>query len=117
MIQPFGVVGCRDQQSLTSPKPSRISAEILDGAHAGGNPNFFFLPPMVTQPSFSGTFNPNLGPLVQICTLHATTTGTACDPTITPINPGPVQVAGQQYQVNWNTGATNVSTSVALSSL
>lgn len=104
-------VGCREQQSVTAPKPPSISAAILDGAHENGNPHFFFLPPMVGQPSFSGTFNPNLGPVVQICTLKATTTGTACDPTITPINPGPVQVANQQYQVNWNTATTNVSTS------
>jgi len=104
-------VGCRDQQSVTSPKPPRISADISDGAHGGGNPNFFFLPPMVAQPSFSGTFNPNLGPVVQICTLKATTTGTVCDPAITPINPGAVQVATPEYHVNWNTGATNVSTS------
>jgi|SRR5690349_2688684 CARDB len=104
--------GCREQQSVTSPESPRISADILDGAHGRGNTSFFFLPPMVAQPSFSGVFNPNLGPVVQICTLTVTGGGTVCDPSIAPINPGGVQVdpVGQKYQVNWNTGATNVST-------
>ena len=104
-------LGCREQPSVTSPKSPNISAAIVDGAHEGGNPHFFFLPPMVAQPSVSGTFNPNLGPVVQICTLKATTTGTMCDAAIPPINPGPVQLVGQLYQVNWNTGTTSVSTS------
>src|SRR5690349_22979484 len=96
--------GCREQQSVTSPESPRISADILDGAHGRGNTSFFFLPPMVAQPSFSGVFNPNLGPVVQICTLTVTGGGTVCDPSIAPINPGGVQVdpVGQKYQVNWN---------------
>lgn len=103
-------LGC-ERRSVTSPKPPGISAEILDGAHGSGNSHFFFLPPMVAQPSFSGTLNPNLGPTVQICTLAVTTTGTACDPAVVPIDPGPMLFQGDHYQVNWNTGATNVSTS------
>jgi len=105
------IVGCRDQAIVTSPATPRISADIQDGAHGGGNPHFFFLPPTVAQPSFSGVFNPNLGPVVQICTLTATAAGTMCDATIAPIIPGAVQQVGHQYQVNWNTGATNVSAS------
>src|SRR5689334_18536314 len=107
------LVGCRDQAIVTSPATPRISADIQDGAHAGGNPHFFFLPPMVAQPPFSGVPNPNLGPVVQICTLTATSAGAVCDTTIAPIVPGVVQQLGQQYQVNWNTGATNVSRSSA----
>ena len=103
-------LGCRDQRSLTSPKTHGISGDIVDGAHGGGNPHFFFLPPLVPQPSFSGVFNPNLGPVVQICTL--TTAGTGCDPAIAPINPGAVQLDApdQLYQVNWHTDSTNVGT-------
>ena len=52
---------------------------ISDGAHAGGNPDFFFLWPMVATPSESpelrrDTFNANLQPTVNICALNATTT-------------------------------------------
>jgi hypothetical protein len=49
---------------------------IRDGAHlgTGSNPDFFFLPPMVPDPSGSpnfnaGAFNPNLKPTVKICEL------------------------------------------------
>jgi CARDB len=104
-------LGCREQQPVTAPKQPGISAAILDGAHEGGNPHFFFLPPMVPRPPFSGTFNPNLGPTVQICALTVIGGATACDPS-NVIDLGPMQqdASNQQYQVNWNTGTTNVST-------
>jgi hypothetical protein len=110
---PFAVaLGCREQPSVTSPKSPRISAAISDGAHEGGNIHFFFLPPMVPKPAFSGTFNPNLGPVAQVCTLAVIGGTTACDPSIPVINLGPMQqdASNQQYQVNWNTGTTNVVT-------
>ena len=48
---------------------------IADGAH-GGNADFFFLPPMVANPSGkpgyeASAFNPNLKPTVTICALNA----------------------------------------------
>jgi len=45
------------------------SAELRDGANGGPNLHFFFLPPLVKQPSFTGTFNPTLKPVVVICQL------------------------------------------------
>lgn len=105
-------MGCREQSSVTSPNPRGIRAAIVDGAHEGGNPNFFFLPPMVPKPTFSGTFNPNLGPVAEVCTLAVIGGATACDPNVPVINLGPMQqdASNQQYQVNWNTGTTNVVT-------
>ena len=55
-----------------APKPPGLSALISDGGHSPGNPHFFFLPPLVkpvTPPPFSGVFNANLAPVVQICAL------------------------------------------------
>lgn len=43
-----------------------------DGA-TGGNPHFFFLPPLVPAPTPTGTFDPSLAPVVEICELAATT--------------------------------------------
>ena len=51
---------------LTSPaEPTSFS--LFDGAHQGGNPHFFFLPPMVSAPSPIGVFDATLAPVVQIC--------------------------------------------------
>src|SRR2546428_3559861 len=96
------------------------AADISDGNHRANcatpintcvpsNPHFYFLPPMVKTPSFSGTFNPSLVPTVTICAL-ALDGSQACDATQPVINPGPVQVdaADQQYQVNWRTDPTTV---------
>ena len=73
----------------------------------GGNPHFFFLPPLVGQPTFSGTFNPNLRPVVDICQLVVDASGNPlqCDVTTPEINPGTVQLdlIDQQYEVNWHT--------------
>src|SRR5207245_6315070 len=60
-------IACRDEHPITS--PLRPSADFSDGTVAGGNLHFFFLPPLVKQPSFSGTFNPALRPVVEICQL------------------------------------------------
>lgn len=70
------IVGCRDSKpptDLSAPDPSKT---ILDGAH-GGNKDFFFLPPMVSNPANdpnyeAGAFNATLGPrlTVEICQLQ-----------------------------------------------
>jgi hypothetical protein len=45
---------------------------IFDAAHMGGNPDFFFLPPLVSDPTNDpefdvGWFDPTLSPTVEIC--------------------------------------------------
>jgi hypothetical protein len=91
------VGACRDERAIT--KPAQPSFALSDGSN-GGNPHFFFLPPIVGQPSFSGTFNAHLAPVVQICQIDGG--GNCVGPTFSP---GVVQLNGsaQQYQVNWNT--------------
>ena len=99
------LVACRDQQQLTA--PTRPSADFSDGTVAGGNLHFFFLPPLVKQPSFSGTFNPALRPVVEICQLDVDINNIpiACSATAPTINPGIVELdlVDELYQVNWNT--------------
>src|SRR5882672_1799316 len=88
---------------------------ISDGVHEGGTPGFYFLPPLVAQPTFSGSFDANittLNPQIAICDITNgpdnncggaggtsavivfTTTST---PAIT------VDLTTSQYQVNWDT--------------
>jgi len=100
-------LACQDQRSMTGVKGP--SAQISDGANSG-NVHFFFLPPLVKQPSFSGVFNPTLKPVVTICELNVSTTPAACSGAPL-IDPGPVtaDLVGQQYKVNWDTRQSGIS--------
>ena len=98
--------------SAPPPPPSRI---ISDGNHSNGNPNFFFLPPMVPNPSgspnwdaggFDGSFTGARAPLVSICRLNAAAAAdvpTAICTSDVPVSnaAAAVDVAGQTYQLNW----------------
>ena len=94
------VFGCTDQPAPSAPGQA-MAFDVSDGAHAG-NAHFFFLPPLVTQPTFSGEFNPSLKPLVEICHLTADPT---CQSFTTRFDPSQIQVdpINEQYHVNWNT--------------
>lgn len=90
------------------------SADISDAVHTGtgfaSNPDFFFLPPMVKDPSGSaawdaGAFNANLRPTVEICAYDAAITteaglaGASCGtPTSTLAT---LVAAAEAYQLNW----------------
>ena len=80
------LAACGDQDptgtEMTNPadEAPRIGGPALaisDGAH-GGNPHFFFLPPLVPNPNPTGTFDPAVTPTVVICALS----GSACGATI-----------------------------------
>jgi hypothetical protein len=67
------LAGC-SEHSPVQPKQPLPNAQILDGAHSDGNPDFFFLPPLVANPRGSlnfdpGKFNPRLSPIVEVCEL------------------------------------------------
>ena len=103
----------------TSP-PSR---SISDGSHCvvpgpsctKGNPDFFFLPPMASNPSSSpnwtaGAFNARLTPTVDICELDAMTeasvaAGASCktDGYVRsfPLGAAEASASDEQYHVNW----------------
>lgn len=119
------LVACQDQSSMPPPGPSFL---IADAAHDGVNPDFFFLPPMVPDPSDNssgnfdaGEFNPALAPVVEICELIE-----VLEPDITPDTPcaatqptgfpvvftttsGPgsetvrVSLTDEHYVANWHT--------------
>lgn len=66
------LVACRD--ALTAPSaestsPGGTAYAIQDGAHAGGNAHFFFLPPLVPATAHGGPFDPTLKPVIDVCTL------------------------------------------------
>src|SRR6266566_72643 len=108
------VEACASGDRPTAPRLGPAFA-ISDGVHEGGTPGFYFLSPMVAQPTFSGTFDADittLNPAIAICDITngpdancgssggtpavlmfttATTPAITLDPTI------------PQYQVNWDT--------------
>lgn len=111
------IIACQSDRPLTT---GRISADISDGANAANcavptgtcvpsNPHFFFLPPMVKSPSFSGTFNQFLAPRVDICVVASDPNMCVAGSRFT-LGTAALDVAGQQYRINWNTDPT-ISTS------
>ena len=100
---------CRDERSPTAVNGPTISAEIRDAANGGGNPHFFWLPPIVAAPTPTGVFNPRLSPVVEICSqkvspcpdgqVHVKFTMTSGSGSQIVR----VDVTNQLYSVNWNT--------------
>lgn len=105
------LVACQDQRPPTGVNPP--SALLMDGAHNSGNPHFFFLPPLVGQPTTSGVFNPALKPVVAICQLDvgANNVPLHCSAGVPLIDPGAItaDLTGEQYKVNWDTKASGIS--------
>ena len=92
-------------QPISSPlaPPSR---SISDGTYALGNPDFFFLPPMVKNPSASpnwtaGGFNGTLHPVVHICEMTGTTEATATLTSTCSDLATSVSLTDELYYVNW----------------
>ena len=85
---------------------------ISDGAHAGGNSHFYFLPPLVATPNYSGVFDATLQPLVEVCAVA----GGTCAPIpvasfTTTEGTGSERVRidtwDELYIVNWHTKSTS----------
>src|SRR5437016_119541 len=99
-------LGCEDKPA-TAPAAGRPQFEISDAGHGTGTPGFYFLPPMVAAPTFTGTFVSGLTLEVEICVWN----GTACDALIATFstNTGTgsetvrVDTENEQYIVNWRT--------------
>jgi hypothetical protein len=99
-------VGCQDSQSPTPFGDGPPSLDISDGSQPGGNQDFFFLPPIVPNPSGTpnfdeGEFNPNLVLDVVICELD----GLECVEDVDVPSPGEMTLSltNEQYQVTWHT--------------
>jgi hypothetical protein len=97
-----------DSMSPTGPTGPRET--ISDAAHAGAVPGFYFLPPMVPNPSYSGTFDGGLQPRVEICELSGSVCSTTIAQYTTTSGTGgqTVQVGTSSYQVSWHTSQFNL---------
>ena len=98
--------------------PASPTKAISDGNHCvgsapscvNGNPDFFFLPPMVPDPTgttnwTAGAFNPSLAPTVDICELLAISesaaTGEACVASRTTSYAAALRATDEHYAYNW----------------
>lgn len=99
-----------DAGSPLGPDGTQPLATISDAAHAGTVPGFYFLPPMVPNPSYSGAFDGSLDPRVEICELVGTTCGTVIAQYTETSGTGgqTVQTGTSSYQVNWHTNQFNL---------
>src|SRR2546426_6867607 len=90
------------------PTASPPQFQILDGAHSGGNPHFFFLPPLVPAPTFSGTSDGTQKPVVKVCEWSGTTCLTRIAEFSVTSGTGAQVIRydakNQLYVVNWPTG-------------
>src|SRR6266576_5422769 len=105
---------CASGERPTAPRFGPEFA-ISDGAHGSGTPGFYFLPPMVAQPAFSGTFDGDLttlNPQIAICDITngadnncggAGGTSAVIVYTATTTPAITVDLTTPQYHVNWNT--------------
>lgn len=103
----IALIGCLDG---TGPRrPGGPNALISDGAHGTGHRFFFFLPPMVPNPTPTGTFDRFRSPAVEICQL-AGDENSSCATTIATFTMTSgvgsvvrVVPADKHYIVNWHT--------------
>jgi hypothetical protein len=102
-------LGCSGNDSdPTAPGAEDPGTSISDGAH-GGNPRFYWLPPLAASRTYSGTFDGTLDPIVVACRW----TGSSC--TAGPLtwgatqapsadaSPLTVSTAEGQYSATWRT--------------
>lgn len=105
---------CDDRAPLTPSVPAGPLAAISDAATPGAIPGFYFLPPMVAEPTSTGTFAPALSPQVVVCRLS----GTVCAETVATFSTTAgtggetirVDTASESYGVQWHTDLSNLQT-------
>jgi len=85
---------------IPGPHPEPAQFVIADGAH-GGVKSFYFLPPMVPVPQYSGTFDATKSPNVRVCQLS----GGACGIIIASFGATQIKVdvTTESYSVVWKT--------------
>jgi hypothetical protein len=106
-------VACNDLRTPTD--ISSPSFTIRDGAHNGGNAHFYWLPPLVSAPSPTGTFDPSSSPVVRITEWAGGEGALVAEYTMSS-GPGServqLDVQGQRYFVNWNSALFNLNPNI-----
>jgi len=107
-------VSCGGDSKVTGPSVPQSSYLISDAAHGGAVASFYFLPPMVPEPDYNGSFASSLDVAVTICALDPGGVGCATPqpdgfPLTYDMTTGPgsetvrVDPENELYIVNWHT--------------
>lgn len=97
LFAPLLLSSCQDERLLT-PEPASMLIQH------GGASGFYFLPPIASQSQFTGTANPNLQPVVEICARVGSSEDQCADGAVhLTFSGSAVQQAGGHYKVNWRT--------------
>ena len=116
----LALAACGDATRPTGPVMGNApSFAISDGANSGGGPangDFFFLPPMVPDPSGAltydaGAFDATMSPRVEICRLTATEPRACAAEPFRVFEGAAISVSttDEQYHVNWHTNEDDLS--------
>jgi alpha-tubulin suppressor-like RCC1 family protein len=107
-----GLSACSDPTSTTAPNARYPRFDIADAARDYKS-GFYWLPPIVRQPTVSGMFDASLTPTVEICELVGDSCGDVIAIYTTTTGPGGETVRlqdGTHYQVNWHAKDFELST-------
>jgi surface protein len=105
------LAGCQDRElpTATAPYAGAGPAFAIEAGVRGSSPGFYWLPPLVPQPSFDGTFDAGLSPVIEICRDAACA---SIAQTFTTEGQGPARVRvdakAEHYLVNWNASLSGV---------
>lgn len=104
------LAGCGDSARFSGPgntmgPPPPPSSSISDAVHSGGTAGFYFLPPLVAEPTDTGALDPNRSVVVNVCSLGNPAAATCSAKPVTVSDPK-VGVDGNHYQYNWRTDDT-----------
>jgi hypothetical protein len=108
------LAGCSAPDEPTAPPVTPLTAvrpvaAISDASQGGGDPHFFWLPPIAPTSTYGGTFDPGLQPQIRICRVSALPCAV---PLVTyPSSAGAIVVstAGESYSVDWSTKPANIT--------
>ena len=93
--------------SNTRLTPVKPVAAISDAVRGGGNPHFYWLPPISNDTIYGGTFDPGLQPEIRICRVSALPCAV---PLVTfPSGSIAVNAAEESYWVVWSTKPANIT--------
>ena len=108
-----GLAACADPTGTTAPNARYPRFDIADAARDYKS-GFYWLPPIVKQPTVSGTFDASLAPTVEICQLvNETTCGDIIATYTMTSGPGGETVRlqdGTHFRVNWHAKDFELST-------
>jgi len=103
----LGFCSCEQNDLDSNFSDDNVANKILDGANKG-NKNFYFLPPMVSSPTFSGVFTPSLNPKVKIYALDGSDIIEPAIAVFDSSNGLTTDLIEEHYKVNWNTNDYNL---------